>query len=147
MTISRKALCVVYALIGLFAFIGTWGNVLSLLPQYGFWGGTLKFWQDVLVNESSRFIAVDLLFFGLAVIVWMVLESRRLKIPGVWLYIAFGLFIAVSVTVPLFLIHRERTLAALEPNTPAGTLRAADVAGLVILAFAFTAFGLVALSR
>src|SRR5690349_10793935 len=147
MTISRKALCVVYALIGLFAFVGTWGYVLSLLSQYGFWGGTLKFWQDVLVNESSRFIAVDILFFGLAVIVWMILESRRLKIPGVWFYIVFGLLIAVSLAVPLFLIHQERILATLKPNTPAGTMHAVDAIGIVVLALAFTAFGLVALSR
>ena len=31
MTVSRKALCVIYGLIGLIAFVGTWGNMLGVL--------------------------------------------------------------------------------------------------------------------
>ncbi len=147
MTISRKTLCALYALIGGLAFVGTWGNVLGLAKQRGFWNATLIFWQDVLVNESSRFITIDILFLGLAIIVWMVLESRRLKIPGVWLYVVFGLFIAISLAVPMFLIHRERKLAALEPNTPAGTMHKADIVGVIFLLLAFTAFALFALTR
>ena len=147
MTISRKTLCALYALIGGLAFVGTWGNVLGLAKQRGFWNAALSFWQDVLVNESSRFITIDILFLGLAVVVWMVLESRRLKIPGVWLYVVFGLFIAISLAVPLFLIHRERKLAAPEPNAPAGTMHKADIVGVIFLLLAFTAFALFALTR
>ena len=58
MTISRKTLCAVYVVIGGLAFVGTWGNVLGIVKQRGFWNGTLLFWQDVLVNESSRFITI-----------------------------------------------------------------------------------------
>jgi hypothetical protein len=147
MTVSRKALCAVYALIGVVAFLGTWGNVLGVVRQLGFWEGTIRFWQDTLVNESSRFITVDLLFLGLTVIVWMVLEARRLKIPGVWVYIVLGLLIAISLTVPLFMIQRERKLAALEPDSPAGALGAADVAAIVVLAMVCTGYAAVALSR
>ncbi|MBK7600295.1 MAG: DUF2834 domain-containing protein [Acidobacteria bacterium] len=107
MTVSRKALCVIYGLIGLIAFVGTWGNMLGVLKEQGFWGGTIKFWQDALVNEASRFLTVDILFLGLAVVLWMLLEARRLEIPGVWFYVIFGLFIAISLAMPLFMIHRE----------------------------------------
>ena len=147
MTVSRKALCAVYALIGVVAFLGAWGNVLGVVTQYGFWEGTIRFWQDTLVNESSRFITVDLLFLGLTVIVWMVLEARRLGIPGVWVYIVLGLLIAISLTVPLFMIQRERKLAALEPDSPAGTLAAADVAAVVVLGVVSTTYAVVALAR
>lgn len=147
MTISRKTLCAVYVLIGGLAFVGTWGNVLGLAKQRGFWNATLIFWQDVLVNESSRFITVDTLFLGLTVVVWMILEARRLNIPCVWLYVVFGLFIAISLAVPLFLIHRERKLAALEPNAPAGSMHKADIVGVIFLLLAFTAFALFALTR
>ncbi|MFN0122541.1 MAG: DUF2834 domain-containing protein [Blastocatellia bacterium] len=145
MPISRKYLCVLYALIGGLAFAGTWGNVTGLVRQHGFLRGTLKFWQDVLVNESSRFITIDILFLGLAVIVWMILEARRLRIPGIWFYVVFGLLIAISLAVPLFLIHRERTLAALDPDAPAGVAHKADIAGVLLLLLAFTAFAVVAL--
>ena len=147
MAVSRKALCTVYAAIGLVAFVGTWGNILGLVGEQGFWAGTIRFWQDTLVNASSRFITVDLLFLGLAVVVWMVLEARRLRIPGVWLYVVAGLLVAISLTVPLFMIQRERKLAALEPGAPAGTLATADAVGLVVLAIVFAAYAAVTLTR
>ena len=147
MAVSRKALCAAYAAIGLGAFVGTWGNILGLVGEQGFWAGTIRFWQDTLVNASSRFITVDLLFLGLAVVVWMVLEARRLRIPGVWLYVVAGLLVAISLTVPLFMIQRERKLAALEPGAPAGTLATADAVGLVVLAIVFAAYAAVTLTR
>src|SRR5262245_47191696 len=58
MTLSRQALCAVYAVIGITALVTTWANVLGAVQQYGFWEGTVRFWQDTLVNESSRFITV-----------------------------------------------------------------------------------------
>jgi len=147
MPVSRKALCAVYAAIGVVAFVGTWGNILGLVGEQGFWSGTIRFWQDTLVNESSRFITVDLLFLGLAVVVWMVLEARRLRIPGVWLYVVAGLLIAISLTVPLFMIQRERKLAALERGAPAGMLAAGDAVGLVVLAIVFAPYAAVTLTR
>ncbi|HZR83983.1 MAG TPA: hypothetical protein VFD92_23000 [Candidatus Binatia bacterium] len=41
MTISRKALCAPYGLIGAVALLGTWGNVLGAVAQDGFWAGTV----------------------------------------------------------------------------------------------------------
>jgi hypothetical protein len=147
MTVSRRVLCTSYAVIGLLALMGTWGNILGLVAQNGFFGGTVKFWRDVLINESSRFITVDMLFLGLAVILWMVLEARRLEIPGVWLYIAFGVLIAISLAVPLFMIHRELRLAVVDPGSAAGTLGLGDVVGIVGCGTAFAAFAVLALAR
>ena len=146
MTISRKALCVVYALVAVLALVGTWGNVLGMVSELGFWDGTLRFWQDTLVNGSSRFITVDVLFFALAVIVWMLLEARRLAIPGVWLYIVIGLLIAISVAFPVFMIHRERKLAAIEPGEAAGSLGSIDGLAISILGLGVVAYAIVALS-
>jgi hypothetical protein len=145
MTISRTSLCVVYAVIGLLAFIDTWGNITGLLHQQGFIHGTLQFWQEVMVNGPSRFITVDTLFLSLSVIVWMTLEANRLKMRGLWLYVLFGLLVAISLAVPLFMIHRERRLAALDPNSSAGTLRSIDLIALALLAIACVCFGIRAL--
>ncbi len=141
MTISRSQLSVVYAIIGVLAFIGTWGQILEPLKQYGFFEGTVRFWTDLMVNESSRFIAIDIIFLVLAVVVWMILEARRLEIPGVWLYILAGLFIAISLFVPLFLIHRQRRLAILEGTSTAGTMTTGDLTGLLILSSAVLIYG------
>ena len=122
MPISRKTLCFAYGLIALLALVTTWANVLSY-ASLGVVGSNVAFWRDTLVNPASRFLTLDVFFLGLAVFVWMVLEARRLGMRRVWLYLLFGMLVAISVTVPIFLINRERALAAREPSSTAGTLR------------------------
>ncbi len=39
-------------------------------------------------------------------------EARRHAIRFVWIYVAMGFAVAISVAFPLFLIARERRLAA-----------------------------------
>jgi uncharacterized protein DUF2834 len=146
MTISRKVLCAIYAAIGVLALIGTWGNNIRYL-DLGFLGANVQFWTDTLVNPASRSITVDIFFFGLAIVVWMVLEARRLGMRGVWLYVVFGLLIAISLTVPLFLIQRERALAARERSDVAGSLSAGDAAGLIALAALSIVYAALTLAR
>lgn len=142
MSISRKALCGLYGLIALLALVGTWGNNVAYL-SLGFAGANTTFWHDTLANPASRSITVDLFFLGLAMFVWMVLEARRLGMRGVWLYLLFGMLVAISVTVPIFLINRERALAQREPSSAAGTLSVFDIAGLAAVTVAITAYAAV----
>ena len=146
MSISRKALCVAYGVIALLAFVTTWANVLAYVGL-GVVGSNVAFWQDTLVNPASRFLTLDVFFLGLAVFVWMVLEARRLGMRGVWLYLLFGMLVAISVTVPIFLINRERALAAREPSSTAGALGAFDVIGLVLVTAAILVYAAIALMR
>jgi hypothetical protein len=145
MPISRKALCVAYGLIALLALVGTWGNNVAYLGL-GFVETNVTFWRETLANPASRSITVDLFFLGLAMFVWMVLEARRLGMRGVWLYPLFGMLVAISVTVPIFLINRERALAAREPSSAAGTLSVPDIAGLVLVTAAIAVYTAITLS-
>jgi uncharacterized protein DUF2834 len=144
MTISRKALCLLYGLVAVLALVGTWGNNIRYL-DLGFLGANVQFWKDTLANPASRSITADIFFLGFAVFLWMVLEARRLGMRGVWLYFVFGMLVAISVTVPVFLINRERTLAARDGSTAAGSLSAADVTGLIAVGFAFTVYAVITL--
>jgi len=65
-----------------------------------------------MVNPAAASLSIDLAFFGLAAVIWMVVEARRLQIPWVWAYVVLSFLIAISVTFPLFLIARQRRLAA-----------------------------------
>jgi hypothetical protein len=132
MTISRNALCVAYALVGLVALAGTWGNNIAYLGL-GIAAANVHFWQETFVNPASRSITVDILLLSLAVITWMLLEARRLSMRGVWIYVLAGVFIAISAAFPAFLIHRERALAARDGSTSAGTLSVTDLLGLAML--------------
>ena len=138
MNLSRKTLCAVYGVIALVALVGTWSNNVAYLPL-GFVGANIKFWAETLVNPASRSITVDIFFLGLAVFTWMVLEARRLRMRGVWLYLVFGMLVAISVTVPIFLINRERKLAMLEPDGK-NILTPADAAGLFAVAAAIAGY-------
>ena len=124
----------------------TWANVLAYV-SLGVVGSNVAFWQDTLVNPASRFLALDVFFLGLAVFVWMVLEARRLGMRRVWLYLLFGMLVAISVTVPIFLINRERALAAREPSSAAGTLGTFDVIGLVLVTAGILVYAAIALPR
>ena len=70
----------------------------------------------------------------------MVLEARRLGMRGVWLYLLFGMLVAISVTADLSDQSRARALAQREPSSAAGTLGVFDIAGLAAVTVAITAY-------
>jgi hypothetical protein len=113
-------------LVAVCALICTWAHNLAYLSM-GVLAGNIAFWRETLANPASRSITVDIFFLTLAIFVWMFLEARRLDIGRPWIYVVFGLLIAVSVTIPLFLARRERALAALQPGSDGGTLGTCDL--------------------
>jgi Terpene cyclase DEP1 len=146
MPISRRVLCVVYALVGLVALAGTWGNNIEYL-HLGIVGANIHFWQETLVNPASRSITVDILCLALAAIVWMLLEARRLSMRGAWLWVLFGVFVAMGAAFPWFMVHRELTLGRKAPSSNGGTLSTADVLGIGLIGTAVLAYTFFALSR
>lgn len=127
----RIILCTVYALIALAALIATWSQNLAyftspadLVPALG------AFVTDLKVNPAARSVAADIALVFLAAAIFMCVEARKNGIRFVWAYILGGLFIAISVTFPLFLIARELRQAAPDANH----LRALDVLPLAALA-------------
>lgn len=146
MKISRKALCLAYGLLAVLALAGTWGNNIQYL-SLGFLGANLRFWQDTLANPASRSITVDVLFLFVAVSIWMFLEARRLGMRGAWLYVILGVFIAISVTFPLFLLNRERALQRQGGDSEGGQLGTVEITGLLLFALVGCAYTVMALSR
>lgn len=108
MTTNRRILCGVYAVIAAIALFATWSQNLAYLHGSG------NFLQDLNVNPATRSITVDIVLFFAAAAIFMVFEARRIGVRFVWAYIAGGMLIAISVTFPLFLIARERRLAAID---------------------------------
>lgn len=144
MSVSRKGLCVLYGAIAVLAFFGTWGHNFKYL-HLGFWGSQGAIWRESLINPAARANTVDLAFFGLAVFTWMLLEARRLGMKGVWIYALFFMIAGVSVSVPVFLINRQRVLAAQDGSPSAGTMSKPDVGGLVLGCIAVVTYAAVLL--
>jgi hypothetical protein len=57
------------------------------------------------------------------------------------------MLVAISVTVPIFLINRERALAQREPSSAAGTLSVFDIAGLAGVTVAIAAYAAMTVLR
>jgi hypothetical protein len=102
---SRKLLCVVYGAIAVAALIATWSQNLAYADKPA--QSLLNFWNDSKVTPASRSLTSDLLLLSLAAMILMVIEARKHGVKFVWLYIAGGFAIAISVAFPLFLIARE----------------------------------------
>jgi hypothetical protein len=111
MTASRKLLCVVYAVLAAGALVAAWWQNLAYFAQAP-GAGMFGFIRAAYANPAAASLANDLLLLCAAAIVWMVVEARRHGIRFVWVYVALSFVVAISVTFPLFLIARERRLAA-----------------------------------
>src|ERR1700682_34405 len=128
---SSKLLCLAYAAIAIAALIATWsqnlayfGNPTDVVSAFA------VFLRETKVTPASRSITVDILLFFLAAAILMVIEARKHGIKFVWVYIAGGVLIAISVTFPLFLLARELRLGKADPTR----LRAADTITLAVFA-------------
>jgi hypothetical protein len=125
---SSKVLCAVYGAIAFVALIATWSQNAAYFDNPR--GFLLDFLNDSKVTPASRSLTVDIVLFGLAVAILMVIEARKHGVRFVWADIVGGFAIAISVTFPLFLISRELRVGRTETTR----LGAIDTVLLVLLA-------------
>jgi hypothetical protein len=126
---SHRTLALFYGAIAVLALVTTWIHNFFYL-QLGFVAGNLAFWRETLATHASASVAIDLFCVGMAVVVWMLFEARRIGLRFVWLYVFAGFTVALSVAVAMFLCRREFLLAARQESGGPG-VTGADVAGLV----------------
>ncbi len=110
MTTNNRNLCLIYGVIAAAALIGTWSRNLAFLAMPDN-GGVVGFIRMAMVNPAAASLTIDLGFFCLAAVIWMVAEAQRVGVRFVWIYVVLSFAIAISVTFPLFLIARQVRLA------------------------------------
>jgi len=125
---SRKLLCVVYGAIAVAALIATWSQILAYSDKGA--GSLLAYWHDARILPASRGLTSDLMLLGLAAVIFMVVEARKLGIKFVWLYVAASYIVAISTAFPVFLIVREIRIG----KSDAPGLRAIDTILLAVVA-------------
>lgn len=108
---QRKLLIGLYSLISIIALFLCWQENLT----YSGFGieGLWMFIVDTQANPAARSVTYDLFFFFIAASFFMWREGKQLGMKFVWAYIVLGFVIAISVTFPLFLIHRELKKASI----------------------------------
>lgn len=129
---NHPKLYIACSAVALLALVATWGHNVSYLPL-GFLQANQTFWQDTLVNPASRSITGDLLALCIPVFYWMFAEARRLSMRGIWLYVAASLLVAISVAVPVFIMHRAHAEKQGQTSATVGTLRLGDWIGMALL--------------
>ena len=108
---NRNTRITIYAIIAVVALYGTWSQNLA-------YGPTLHgFLPDAKANPAARSVTIDIFMMALGATFLMTYEARRLGIRFVWVYVFFGLTVAISFTFPLFLIAREVALGRDVPAT------------------------------
>ena len=64
--------------------------------------------QELFANRISTFFGLDVIISSVVLLVFMRMESSRLKIRGRWLPVLAVFTVGVSLALPLFLYLRER---------------------------------------
>lgn len=70
-----------------------------------------SFLDDVFANPATTTVTLDLLVLGIAVVVWVVVEARRLGMRRPWLWAVLAVPLPGAFLVPLFLVLRERRVS------------------------------------
>ncbi|MEG3436049.1 DUF2834 domain-containing protein [Pannus brasiliensis CCIBt3594] len=96
----------------LFLVLAILGFALPWYYNIQFFGtGTIAdFISQSSDNLASKSLSFDLFIASITGFSWMVIESRRVGVKFVWLYILLGFFVAFAFAFPLFLYARETAL-------------------------------------
>ena len=103
----HKKLFWVYLVLSIAGLITAWiFNGIAVMNQedyLGAWFGSAVDWV----------LSADLTIVAIAVVVFMITESRRIGMKRVWLYILLSGVTAMAFTFPLFMAMRARRLGEL----------------------------------
>ncbi|MFB8789659.1 MAG: DUF2834 domain-containing protein [Potamolinea sp.] len=72
--------------------------------------GLLDFVNESSANLAAKSVSVDLFIATVTGSILMYVESKRVGVKFVWLYILLGLLVAFAFAFPLFLFMRETEL-------------------------------------
>jgi hypothetical protein len=69
-----------------------------------------QFFEQLFTNRISAFFGMDVVVSSLVLWTFLWVEGSRLKMKNLWVYIASNLLVGVSLSLPLFLLMRQRKL-------------------------------------
>ena len=103
---------IIFGLTALVGVAATWYWNLQFMAGYGEFS-VLAFVADAYANPAAASISSDILVVTFAFLFWSLLEARRLGMKHWWVYLLLTFGIAMAFAFPLFLLMRERRLAAM----------------------------------
>jgi hypothetical protein len=107
-----------YAALAVAGFLGTLAFNLQFAREAGGFD-VAAFAAGGFANPAAGSLTVDLLVALAAFLVWSWHEARRLAMRHWWVYVVVTFLVAFAVAFPLFLLARDRRLAAGGEAAPA----------------------------
>ena len=104
----------------IFLLLAILGAVLPMISnfhfayEYGFTFDIKKFIQLANDNPAAESISRDLFISASAIFIWIVKESKKLKMKNMWIIYLGTFLIAFAFSAPLFLFLRERRLIEMD---------------------------------
>ncbi len=109
---DSRRLQIVYSLLAVVGLVATWGFNLVFIAESGGTFSVVEFVRAGYANSAAASLTNDLAIGLVAFLVWSFTESRRLGMRHWWAYLVLTLLVAFACAFPLFLLMRERRLAA-----------------------------------
>lgn len=110
-----KSPALFWSYVGL-AVLGTVLPYSQFLPWLMDRGLNLEaFFEELFSTRIGGFFGWDVIISALVLVLFVVVQGRRDRVPRLWIPIAAGLLVGVSCGLPLFLALRERALSARSP--------------------------------
>ena len=103
-----------------YLFLAICGAVLTAMSNFNFaidYGPGFdikKFIELANVNPAAESISRDLFIGASAIFIWIVNESKKLKMKNMWIIYLGTFLIAFAFSAPLFLFFRERRLIEID---------------------------------
>jgi hypothetical protein len=117
MDTSSKKLQVLYAVCAAAGVVFTmYFNSQFMIEHDGF--PLITFIADNYVNNASSSITNDILVVTAVFLIWSFVEARRLSMSHWWVYVVLTFTVALAFSLPVFLLYRERRIAAIAANNP-----------------------------
>lgn len=105
----------IYLLLALIGFVTTWYfNIQFYLTAEDTSIG--NFIAQTNLSFPAKSISADISVVAITFLVWMIYESRKLKIKHWWIIIPLTFLVAIAFSFPLFLWMRANRLEKLSSN-------------------------------
>jgi hypothetical protein len=102
---------ILYGALSVTGLVGTWYFNLQFFQQPG-GAGAMRFIEESYATNVSSSITVDITVVAVTFVIWAYFEAKRLAMKAWWVFIPLTFLIALAFAFPLFLLFRERKLAA-----------------------------------
>ena len=103
---SKKTMIILQGSIAFVALILMWRENFSYMSS-NFKESNLQFWRDTWVTPASRSITIDIFALYVSVFVWKFTDAKNIGlVKYLPIFLVFGMLIGVSVTTPIYFIHR-----------------------------------------